>query len=127
MTSEMTGTHVVVRLVATDAGMRLDARTTSGDRLGDPRDTRLPSSLEPAGQKRALLAIVRRLDTAHARGEDLSGVLDQVALIRLNRAGAVIMPRSAKRAPARLSANRRSDKRGVTRGQTMDGADHSRG
>jgi hypothetical protein len=73
-----------------------------------------------------LSAIVRRLDTAHARGEDMSFVLDQVTLVRLNRAGAVIMPRSAKRAPARLNAARRSDKRGVGRGQTMSGADRPR-
>lgn len=122
----MNGIHVVARLVAADAGMRLDVRTTSGDRIGEPRNIGLPASLEPAGQKRALLAIVRRLDTAQARGEDLAGVLDLVALIRLNRAGAVILPRSAKRTPARPQAGRRSDKRGVGRGQTMSGADHGR-
>jgi hypothetical protein len=126
MTMEIAGVHVVARLVATDAGMRLDARTTSGDRIGEPRHTRLPAGLDASGQKRALLAIVRRLDAARARGEDLSEVLDMVALIRLNRAGAVILPRSAKRTPARAQAGRRSDKRGVARGQTMSGADHSR-
>jgi hypothetical protein len=126
MTMEVAGIHVVARLVATDAGMRVDARTTSGDRLGEPRITRLPADLDASGQKRALLSIVRRLDAARARGEDLSEVLDLVALIRLNRAGAVILPRSAKRAPARAQAGRRSDKRRVARGQTMSGADHSR-
>jgi hypothetical protein len=123
---EMTGIRVIARLVATDLGMRLDVRTLTGDRLGEPRLTRLPASLDPAGEKRALLAIVRRLDTAAARGEDLSDLLDKVALIRLNRAGAVILPRSAGRAPARHDAGRRSDKRGVRRGQTMEGADRRR-
>jgi hypothetical protein len=119
----MTGIHVIGRLVATDHGLRLDVRTIGGDRIGEPRATGLPSSLDAAGQKRALLAIVRRLDTATARGEDMSGLLDQVALIRLNRAGAVILPRSARSTPARQAAGRRSDKRGVTRAQTMDRAD----
>lgn len=69
----MNGIHVVARLVAADAGMRLDVRTTSGDRIGEPRN--------------------------------------------INRAGAVILPRSSKRTPARPQAGRRSDKRGVGRGQ----------
>ena len=120
---EMTGIHVIARLVATDLGMRLDARRLNGDRLGEPRETGLPNTLDDAGQKRALLAIVRRLDTATARGEDVSALLDQVALIRLNRAGAVILPRSARATPARQAAGRRSDKRGVTRAQTMNRAD----
>jgi hypothetical protein len=123
---EMTGIHVIARLVATDVGMRLDVRTRTGERLGEPRMTALPGSLDASGEKRALLAIVRRLDTATARGEDLSSLLDKIALIRLNRAGAVILPRSAGRAPAREAAGRRSDKRGVRRGQTMEGADHRR-
>lgn len=120
---ELTGIHLIGRLVATDLGMRLDVRWPNGDRVGEPRLTRLPAPLEAKAEKRALLAIVRRLDTAVARGENPADLLDEVALVRLNRAGAVLLPRSVRSAPARPNAGRRSDKRGVTRAQTMNRAD----
>lgn len=108
---ELSGTHVIARLTATDEGIRLDARTTSGDRLGEPRLTRLPKPLSTIDEKKALSKIVQRLDMGVRRGEEMGEVLDDVALIRLNRAGAVLMPRSSRSAPAREVANNRSDRR----------------
>jgi hypothetical protein len=110
--------------------------TESGDRLrleafaqpdGEPvgaRETGLPADLDAGGRARALQLVARRLDQAAVREEDLDALMDDLARVRLNRAGVVAMPRSVRRAPAAPNTNTRSDKRGTLRGSTMGGADH---
>jgi hypothetical protein len=78
-----------------------------------PRDARERFSSSRAGSTR------RRCG-----GEDLDALMDDLARVRLNRAGVAVMPRSVRRAPAAPNTNTRGDKRGTLRGSTMGGADH---
>jgi hypothetical protein len=124
MSTEQVTPRFRVTLTRSGDRLRLEAfAQPSGKPIG-ARETSLPADLDATGCARALQLVARRLDRAAVRGEDLHALLDDLARVRLNRAGVVAMPRSVRRAPSAPNTNTRGDKRGTQRGSTMGGADH---
>jgi hypothetical protein len=124
MSSEHATARFRVTLTESGERLRLEAfAQTNGQSVG-ARETGLPADLDASGRSRALQLVARRLDQAVVRGEDLDSLMDDLARVRVNRAGVVAMPRSVRRAPAAPNTNTRGDKRGTQRGSTMGGADH---
>jgi hypothetical protein len=124
MSVEHLTARFLVTLTPSADRLRLEAFAQPGGEPVGARDTALPVDLDATGCTRALQLVARRLDQAAVRGEDLGALMDDLARVRLNRAGVAVMPRSVRRAPAAPNTNTRGDKRGTLRGSTMGGADH---